>query len=193
MSQKEVYYEDLSPFALSEPDRESLLQAAAECTFCWGTRDGSPMGVIMAYVWKDGRVWLTATSQRKRIGAIRRNPTCAIVMTSVGSSEPPGRTVTIKGPCTIHEDDETKAWFYPAFAAKVSPNSRAGQQVFIEQLDTPTRVILEVTPEKWITFDGEKSERDFAGELSEEERTPRLESDAVRMNAERARRGLPPR
>ena len=52
---------------------------------------------------------------------------------------------------------------------------------------------LEIIPEKWITFDSEKSSRDRAGELREDEKTPRKSSDQVRMNAERARRGLPPR
>ena len=165
MSQEEVYYEDLSPFALSEPDRESLLNAQSECTFCWGTRDGSPMGVIMAYVWKDGRVWLTATSQRKRIGAIRRNPTCAVVVTSVGSPEPPGRTVTIKGPCTIHEDAETKAWFYPALAEKVVGTPGPAQDAFRKHLDSPLRVVLEVSPEKWLTCDAAKMMGESFAEL----------------------------
>jgi hypothetical protein len=155
MSEK-AYYEDLKPFALGEADRESLLQAQAECTFCWGTKDGSPMGVIMAYVWKDGRVWLTATSDRKRIPALRRRPGCAVIVTSVGSTEPPGRTVTIKGQCTIHEDAETKAWFYPALAAKVVPTPGPARDAFGKHLDSPMRVVMEVVPEKWITCDAAK-------------------------------------
>jgi hypothetical protein len=156
MSDSEVYYEDLSPFALDAADSHALLDAQAECTFCWGTKDGSPMGVIMAHVWHEGRVWLTATSQRKRIAAIRRNPTCAVVVTSVGSSEPPGRTVTVKGPCIIHEDDETKAWFYPALAAKVVGAPGPAQDAFRTHLDSPLRVVLELVPEKWITCDAAK-------------------------------------
>jgi len=165
MSKDEIYYEDLSPFALSEPDRESLLDVQRECTLCWETRDGSPMGVIMAYVWKDGRVWLTATSQRKRIGAIRRNPTCAVVVTSVGSPEPPGRTVTIKGPCTIHEDDATKAWFYPALAEKVVPVAGTAREAFCKHLDSPLRVVLEVEPQKWLTCDAAKMMSESFDEL----------------------------
>ena len=153
MSDPDVYYEDLAPFALGEADREALLRAQSECTLCWQTRDGSPMAVIMAYVWNEGRVWLTATRQRKRIPAIRRNPVCAVVVTSVGSTEPPGRTVTIKGPCTIHENDATKAWFYPALAQKVVPVEGPAQDAFREHLDSPQRVVLEVVPEKWLTCD----------------------------------------
>ena len=59
----ETYYEDLRPFALSEKGTEALLNAATEATLCWGTKDGSPMGVIMGYVWRDGRIWMTREMQ----------------------------------------------------------------------------------------------------------------------------------
>lgn len=165
MSEPEAYYEDLSPFALREEEREALLNAQTECTFCWGTRDGSPMGVIMAYVWRGGRVWLTATSQRKRIAAIRRNPVCAVVVTSAGSAQPPGRTVTLKGPCTIHEDEETKGWFYPALAERVVATPGPAQDAFRQHLDSPLRVVLEVVPEKWVTCDAARMMGDSFAQL----------------------------
>ena len=150
MSDK-TYYEDLTPFALSEEEIEALLKAQGECTFCWGTKDGSPMGVIMGYVWKDGRVWLTATSQRKRIAALRRDPRCAVIVTSMASSEPPARTVTIKGRCVIHEDEETKSWFYPALSEVVVAQPGPARDAFLKHLDSPLRVVLEVIPEKWVS------------------------------------------
>ncbi len=149
----QTYYEDLRPFALSEADTEALLEAATEGTFCWGTRDGSPMGVIMGYVWRDGRIWLTATSQRKRINALRRNPTAAMVVTSTGTNQPPGRTVTIKGTCTIHDDAETKGWFYPALAERVVPVPGPARDAFCKHLDSELRVVLELTPKLQVTCD----------------------------------------
>ena len=52
------------------------------------------------------------------------------------------------------------------------------------------RTILAITPEKMIMYNGGKADRHVAGTISEEELGERLSSDAVRMNAERARRGL---
>ena len=100
---------------------------------------------------------------------------------------------TCKGYATLHDDDDTKAWFYPALARKVRPDDPRAEAAFHSLLDSPLRVICEIEPVKWITYDGEKAARDMAGELGEEEKTPRLEADAVRMNEERAKRGLPPR
>jgi nitroimidazol reductase NimA-like FMN-containing flavoprotein (pyridoxamine 5'-phosphate oxidase superfamily) len=105
----EQYYEDLTAFALSDAEREELLQAQSECGFCWATRDGWPIGVIMAYVWRDGRFWLTATNERKRIRAIERDPRCSIIVSSAGSPVGGARTVTAKGRCTIHADREMRS------------------------------------------------------------------------------------
>ena len=99
----------------------------------------------------------------------------------------------MKGRAFFHDDDKTKAWFYRALANKVSPDNKAGEEAFFKLLDSPLRVILEIVPEKWITYDQVKAGRDMAGQLTESEKTPRMSADAVRMNAERAKRGLPPR
>ena len=53
-------YELVSVYHLNEDDAEALLLAQKECTFNWCTRDNWPMGVIMSYIWRDGRMWLTA-------------------------------------------------------------------------------------------------------------------------------------
>lgn len=149
----EPYYEDLSPFRLSEAERDELLSTQLECTFCWSTKDGAPVGVIMAHLWRDGRVWLTATSQRARIGALHRDPRCSVVVTSNGTRLPDARTVTIRGHCVIHEDAETKAWFYPSLAEILVPAAGPQRDAFAKNLDSPLRVVLEVIPEKWITCD----------------------------------------
>jgi hypothetical protein len=148
-----VYYEDLTPFRLSDEDCDALLRTQTECTFCWTTKDGAPMGVIMGYVWHDGRVWTTATSQRARIAAIRRDPRCAVVVTSTGVAQPPARTVTLKGRCIVHDDAATKAWFYPALAARIVTEPGPARDAFIAHLDSPLRVVLEVVPEKTISCD----------------------------------------
>lgn len=160
-----VYYEDLSPFRLSEEEIDELLGTAAECTFCWSTKDGHPMGVIMGHVWKDGRLWTTATSQRARIKAIRRDPRCAVIVTSTGTNLPPARTATLKGRCVIHEDEETKSWFYPALAKTIVTEPGPQLDAFIDHLNSPLRVVIEVIPEKAITCDAMKMMQDSFTEL----------------------------
>ena len=186
-------HETVSIYPLDDQQLESLLTHAPECTFNWGTRDGWPMGVIMSFLWKDGRFWITAGAHRHRISAVRRDPRVSVVVS--GASAPagsgaPGGAATAKGRCVIHEDRETKDWFYPEFAAKLNPTNPEAAAAFVKTLDSPLRVVLEVIPEKWILFDGAKFGADAMGVLPDEQKGPMLSADAERMPRELARRGI---
>jgi nitroimidazol reductase NimA-like FMN-containing flavoprotein (pyridoxamine 5'-phosphate oxidase superfamily) len=148
-------YEDVSVYGLEEDDEAELLRLQNECTFIWVNREGWPVGVTMSYLHRDGCFWLTAVRPRKRIAAVERDPRVAVVVSSSGSPVRGSRTVTYKGTCTVHEDEATKAWFYPALAAALRPDPEAARQ-FTRFLDSPKRVVLQVVPEQRIGFDGRK-------------------------------------
>ena len=188
-------HEIVSIYGFSDAQIDRLMTDGQECVLMWATRDSWPVGVIHAFVWKDGRVWLTFAEHRHRAAAIRRNPKVSVCVSSSSarSADSPRGAATMKGRAIFHEDQATKDWFYRALARKVSPDNKAGEEHFFGILDSPLRTILEIVPEKWITYDAEKAGRDMAGALPEAEKTPRMSADATRMNQERARRGLPPR
>ena len=150
------HYEDVSAWGLDTADEEAVLAAQTECTFIWTNREGWPVGVIMSFVWRRGRFWLTASSQRARIAAVRRDPRVCIVVTSTGAPDVPRRrTVTYKGLCHLHGDADTKAWFYPELAAALHRDPQRRRH-FAAFLHSPRRVILEVEPTQRIAFDGTK-------------------------------------
>ncbi|MDJ0846745.1 MAG: pyridoxamine 5'-phosphate oxidase family protein [Myxococcota bacterium] len=182
-------YEAVSIYPLDEAEREALLVEAKECVFMWSTREGWPIGVIMSCLWRDGRMWLTAGAHRHRISAVRRDPRVSVVVTSAGTQRGPGCSITFKGRCVVHEDRETKDWFYPAFSGHLLPVPRHAE-AFQKRLDSPLRVVLEVIPEKFITYDGTKMARDTAGRLSDDEKGPALSADSERLPRELRRRGL---
>ncbi|NCF19543.1 MAG: hypothetical protein GWP63_14975 [Haliea sp.] len=155
-------YEDVKSYTLDEDVLERLLREQTELNFMWGTRDHWPVGVFMSFVWRDGRFWLTLTTQRARMRAIERDPRVSVAVSSVGTSLGRQRSATAKGRVHIHDDDETKAWFYPALAKRVMPDIAAIQRAFVSLLDSERRVVLEVVPEKWITFDVSKMKADTA-------------------------------
>ena len=161
-------YEDVSVFTLSDEREQVLFAKQTECTFMWTNSAGEPVGVIMNYVWHDGRFWLTATRRRARIPAIERDPRVAIAISSRGTDIGISQSVTYKGTAIVHDDEETKAWFYPALAAFVRPDSEAQQAAFVEHLDSPGRVVIEVVPSKRIGFD---SQAMFEGSDAGETRT----------------------
>ena len=153
-------YEDVTKYTLDQDSEAELLARQIECTFIWSNSGGHPLGVIMNYVFRDGRFWLTASSQRARVPAVRRDPRVSIVVTSRGSGITTSKSLTYKGRCVVREDEATKAWFYPALAGAVRPDDPEAAAAFVRHLDSPRRVVLEVVPEGRIGFDSTRMWRD---------------------------------
>ena len=148
-------YEDVSVFTLSDDRERLLLTTQTECTFMWVNAAGEPVGVIMNYVWHEGRFWVTATRRRARVGAVERNPSVAIAISSRGTDIGVSQSITYKGKAIVHDDEATKGWFYPALAVFVRPESESQQQAFVQHLDSPGRVVIEIVPSVRIGFDAE--------------------------------------
>lgn len=149
-------YEEVNVYPLDPDDQEKLLLEQNECSFVWSTRDHWPVGVMMTYVWLDGRFWLTCASQRKRVAAIRRDPRVTLIVSGKGTSLGEARTVTVKGRVQIHDEAATKDRIYPLISAAILPGSPEFQEKFTKMLDSSRRLIFEVTPEKYITYDAGK-------------------------------------
>jgi nitroimidazol reductase NimA-like FMN-containing flavoprotein (pyridoxamine 5'-phosphate oxidase superfamily) len=162
-------YEDVTKYRLDDAAEAELLQRQAECTFIWSNKEGHPVGVVMNYVFRDGRFWLTASGQRARIAAVRRDPRVSIAISSLGSAVTTRKSLTYKGRCIVHDDDDTKTWFYGELAAAVRPGDPDAQAAFAAHLDSPRRVVLEVVPEARIGFDSTRMWRDTPDAARREE------------------------
>jgi general stress protein 26 len=121
---------------------------------------------------------------------VQRNPQVSVCVTSTGTELGPSKTITIKGRCRVREDRETKAWFYREFANHLRRDDQAAAEAFAKMLDSPLRVVLEVTPEKFITYDGVKMFQHTAGTLDPSRLAAPLSSDTERLAAELKKRGL---
>ncbi|QFU75157.1 hypothetical protein EY643_05555 [Halioglobus maricola] len=153
MSDSVENYDDVTMYGLSNDKMENLLLTQNELTFIWANKAGHPLGVTMSYIWRKGRIWCTATEQRARMKALARDPRCSVVISSAGVDANISQSITFKGTAILHKDQETKDWFYPDFARHA--NSPAPTpEAFVAFLDTPMRIIIEVVPEKTISFDG---------------------------------------
>jgi hypothetical protein len=121
-----------------------------------------------------------------------------MVVSGIAAPDGPNGAITIKGRAIIHDDEETKRWFYPALArgpygrngGAMTPEMEDAAKAFEARLDSPLRVIIEIVPVKFIELDSDKMAKDTAGQLTDEERGPLLESDAKRMPAELKRLGI---
>ncbi|MEZ5218771.1 MAG: pyridoxamine 5'-phosphate oxidase family protein [Ilumatobacteraceae bacterium] len=161
-------FEDVTVFGLSDDREAELVSKQTECVFMWTNSDGDAVGVVMNYVFHEGSFWLTGSGQRKRFAALAKRPRASIAITSRGTDIGTSMSLTYKGDVKLTEDDDTKAWFYPALAARVRPDNVEQQRAFADFLDSPRRIIIELIPEKRIGFD---SANMFKGTGAGESRT----------------------
>ncbi len=146
----------MDPFAaarLSRDARHALLAAQDECTVAWINDEGWPISVVQTYVWANDAFWLTAFSNKPRVRALMARPQSTVAVSSKGTDQGPERMVSCRTRAVIHTDDETKAWFYPAFAARTA-GDRAVQAAMAKALSRQDRVIIELQPLSWNSFDG---------------------------------------
>ena len=148
--------EEVSNYPLDEQQCERLFASQRLCVVCWSTADGWPVGVTHRYIWRDGRIWVTTSAQRHRVTALRRRPKSCVVVSCDGTELGPECTLTLKTTCTVHDDRETIDWFLDAFVEDLHPGSPEAQQGVRAMMDTPRRVVLELEPQKWISYDGMK-------------------------------------
>jgi len=148
----EVDYEDLTTMRLDDDALQELLEAGGECVFNWTTRDGYPVGVVVAFLYRDGKFFTTCAEKRKRVPALRARPQSAIVINNGR------RTASYKGESIVHAPgdegfEELKAWFYPTLSGSESNPDDEYRQAFAKFLDSEHRVIIETDARLVVGFD----------------------------------------
>ena len=190
-------HEIVSIYPFTDDEVDTMMTHASECVLMWGTKDGWPVGVTHAFVWFEGKIWITFASHRHRTRAIKRDNRVSVNVSSqayaVADETKPQGAITFKGTGEFFDDEETKQRFYRQLAQKLNPGDADGEAYWVDFLDSPLRTVLAVTPVKKIMYNGGLANRHMMGTVEESELGERLESDAVRMNKERESRGLDPR
>jgi hypothetical protein len=144
---------DFRAFRLTVAERNELLVAQDECTIAWTNVDGWPVGVVHTYLWTEGAFWVTAFRDKPRVARLTADPRAAVIVSSKGTSTGPGRMVGARASVVLHDDEDTKAWFYPAFAERAVEDELA-RPGFVKVLGRQDRVIIELRPVSWTSFDG---------------------------------------
>jgi len=154
-TEEPVDYEDLTSMKLDEAALDELLSAGGECIFNWTTREGHPVGVVVAFVYREGKFFTTCAERRKRVPALRARPQSGIVINNAG------KTASFKGESIVHANgdpgfDELKAWFYRRLSRLDAKPDDPYVQSFAKFLDSPHRVIIETDARLVVAFDTAK-------------------------------------
>jgi len=149
-------YEDLTLYPVDAAKRERMFGLQLECAVIWSTSAGWPVGVMHWFVWHDDAFWVTVHKRRKRLRAFAARPRTTVIVSSVGTELGPAQSATAKTIATIHDDAGTKDWFFPALAAKAHPADPPYAEQFEQMLRQTDRVVVELRPVEWISYDATK-------------------------------------
>ena len=128
-------WEDVKSYSLDTNDEMQLLAAQIECTLIWAGKEGWPMGVIVNFIYRNDRFWLTATEHRPRVNSIRKDPRVSIAISSKGSAVQHRQSLTYKCRAILHSDEATKEWFYPEFSKAMRPEDPDKAEAFARMLN----------------------------------------------------------
>ena len=155
-------YVDVAGFGVDPSKRADLYDAQTECVVVWTNAAGWPVGVVHRFVWHDDRFWVTCAPQRARVSALRARPQSCVIVSSEGTWLGGDVTTTAKTLATVHDDPAVREWFYPALAVRQREELEARRE-FLRRLDTPGRIVIELEPVDWITYDGVRLESSLRG------------------------------
>ena len=145
-------FEDFTKMALGAAELDELIGERGQCVFSWTTRDGFPVGVVMAYIYRHGKFWTNCARHRKRVRALRARPQSAVVISNGD------KMASFKGESVIHGPQdagwsELKSWFYAALAGTDKDPENEAARSFEAFLDGPHQVIIETVPTLMVSFD----------------------------------------
>ena len=152
MDNDQIDYEDLTTMRLDDESLRALVEPGGECIFNWTTTDGYPVGVVVAYVYRNGKFWTTCAARRKRVPALRKRPQSGIVINRNG------KTASYKGDSIVHANgdpgfDDLKTWFYATLSGVAAAPEDEFRRAFAKFLDSPHRVIIETDARLVVAFD----------------------------------------
>jgi PPOX class probable F420-dependent enzyme len=97
-----------SQIKMTPAERDAYLKKARTMTLCTIDKDGYPHAVAMAFMVKDGCVYMTSFRKAQKVVNVRRNPKVAVMVES-GIKYDELRGVMIRGRCEII-DDPDEVW-----------------------------------------------------------------------------------
>jgi PPOX class probable F420-dependent enzyme len=143
-----------SQIKMTPEERDAYLKKAHTMTLCTIDKDGYPHAVAMAFMVKDGCVYMTSFRKAQKVVNVRRNPKVAVMVES-GIKYNELRGVMIRGRCEII-DDADEVW-------KIMREIRASQGESVEapgnaafQERAKKRSVLKIIPEKITSWDHSK-------------------------------------
>jgi len=143
-------------YPMEQDEFELLYRGNAYCNMAHVNKRGYPVVSPMFYVIKDDNIMMsTIKNYRLKVGCLKENPKITVAIHNDGTNVRHQKAILVMGQAAIHDDDEMMREIHwqiidKYFFELTTDEERA---VAFEAVHTPLRCIIEVVPEKIMTWD----------------------------------------
>ncbi len=143
-----------SQIKLTPEEQAEFLAQARTMTLCTIDKDGYPHAVAMAYMVKDGCIYMTSYRKAQKVVNIRRNPKVAVMIES-GKHYNELKGLMIRGRCEII-DDPDEVWKIMRELRTFQDGGVPPPAGAVVQARAQKRAVLKIIPEKIASWDHSK-------------------------------------
>jgi len=143
-------------YPLEPEEFELLFRQNAYCEMAHVNKRGYPVVTPMFYVIKDDHIMMSSIKEyHHKVGCLKKNPKMTVSIHNDGTNVRHQKAILVMGQAVIHDDDALMRDIHwqiidKYFFELTTDEERAA--VF-EAVHTPLRCIIEVVPEKILTWD----------------------------------------
>jgi PPOX class probable F420-dependent enzyme len=141
---------------MTPEEQAEFLARARTMVLCTIDKDGYPHAVAMAYMVKDGCIYMTSYRKAQKVVNIRRNPKVAVMVES-GTAYNELKGVMIRGRCEIIEEPE-EVWQIMRQIRQFQGETPAAPTDAVVKARAQKRAVLKIIPEKIASWDHSKLE-----------------------------------
>jgi PPOX class probable F420-dependent enzyme len=139
---------------LTPEEQLALLQQAKTMALCTIGKDGYPHVVAMAFMVKDGYIYMTSYRKAQKVVNIRRNPKVA-VMVETGEQYHELKGLMIRGRCELIEDPD-EVWKIMCQIREFRDGGPPPPADAVVRARAQKRAALKIIPEKIASWDHSK-------------------------------------
>jgi general stress protein 26 len=140
-----------------EPDEfELLFRQNAYCEMAHVNKRGYPVVTPMFYVIKDDHIMMSSIKEyRHKVGCLEKNPKMTVSIHNDGTNVRHQKAILVMGQAIIHDDDALMRDIHWQIIDKYffELTTDEEREAVFEAVHTPLRCIIEVVPEKILTWD----------------------------------------
>ncbi len=143
-----------SQIQLTPEEQEAYLAEARTMTLCTIDKNGYPHAVAMAYMVKDGCIYMTSFRKAQKVVNARRNPKVTVMIES-GTGYDKLKGIMIRGDCEVIDEPE-EVWNVMREIRRFEGAEPAAPDSAVLKERAKKRAILKIVPVKTSSWDHSK-------------------------------------